>query len=132
MTACERTPHPTPNATVASLRTFYLPHVVNNPETRKKIKNLSRLSDGELLNTVLNPKDGCHVRVNRRSNPNMVDNGNHRVRELLRRARNNEDPTKHHERNPKGGPAITWNTPIYLEYIDGFVSRPPSDHDVER
>jgi hypothetical protein len=97
---------PEANATVGDLRDFALPDVNGSALSRGKAEKISGLSDKALLKSVFSPVDGWHVQAYRDSR--VVVNGNHRIAELTARAA-----------AAKEGSPITWDTPIYVEYLPG-------------
>lgn len=92
---------PEPNATVRDL----LDIAPGNPAVPWKVPAARARSDEDLLRSVFNPEDGIFMST--RPGRMVMQEGNHRRAELLRRA---ADPNNE---------MITWDKPIFINYIKG-------------
>ncbi|MFC4585826.1 hypothetical protein [Sphaerisporangium corydalis] len=101
---------PAANATVDDLRGHLLPDVNGSPLSRGKAERIGNLSDRKLLKAVNTPIDGWHITAYRDSR--VVVNGNHRAFELQARARKAEE-------DQVEDALIRWDTPIYVEWLNG-------------
>ncbi|WP_143082734.1 DUF6531 domain-containing protein [Cellulomonas sp. KH9] len=98
-----------PNATVRDLVGMRRPDVGGTAESTIKQLSAATRSNSALLRSVFRPKDGEHIAL-REGTTNVIDQGNHRVEELLRRAASSTSlrPDR-----------ITYDTPIYIRGFPG-------------
>ncbi|MFD6424368.1 polymorphic toxin-type HINT domain-containing protein [Streptomyces sp. NPDC060198] len=103
---------PTPDATVADLRTISLDDVGGTAGSKKQLEKLVQLTDDELLRSVFSLASGPGDVLTVGQLMRRLENGNHRAGLLIDAARKNA---------LTGAGTITWQTPIYTRGREHWI-----------